>query len=73
MNDLPYYYDNLRKDEGARGGGGGTPLCMHDNMYSTFSFAFGFVSFAHTTYVHVFDTDCCYIHVSWFETNITYV
>ena len=36
MNDLPYYYDNLRKDEEARGGGT-TPLCMHDNMYSILS------------------------------------
>ena len=38
MNDLPYYFDNLRKDEEARWGGG-TPLCMHDNMYSILSFS----------------------------------
>ena len=30
MKDLPYYYDNLRKDEGARGGGGR----RHTSLYA---------------------------------------
>ena len=62
MNDLPYYYDNLRKDEEARWGGG-TPLVCMTTCTLYFHFQFRFISFAHTTYVHLLDIDC-YIHVS---------